>query len=332
MAKPMQRCTVSCLLWLLISWGPGLMGCMAGDAVKGGSSATPVTAPGGQAQAANVLAPAAPVPLTPGAACGYQNRGTMLHIAEQIDLCLPPTTCTSETCPPPLGDCVDGACRYKPGYSGLATTPEAWVTYYCELSSGGCNGIGQSEPPATTAAKVASQMGLPLCEGNAAGGACVGIAATSAMLIGNSQVATDPVTGAYIRPWGLGVTEASGLCYDLTGPGGRVVVALTDRCGGYCKCKGSGYQECGPCVSAPDMAPNCPCVGKAPPLFDTCCGASCGKLAPDCDWCANNNHPHFDLDTATYNVVCGAAAVQGSCKLSAVAPVACPMGVAWPPP
>jgi hypothetical protein len=152
------------------------------------------------------------------------------------------------------------------------------------------------------------------------------------MVVGNSQVTVDPATNQVVKAWGQGLTEASGLCYELTGPGGSVVVALTDRCGGYCKCGGSGYQECGPCVSAEDMAPNCPCVGTAPSLHTNCCGNGCGgTVDQQCDWCANNNHPHFDLDTAAFNVLCGGDGSAGSCRLSGVKPVTCLTPKAWPP-
>lgn len=152
------------------------------------------------------------------------------------------------------------------------------------------------------------------------------------MVVGNSQEAKDPATGTYAKLWGLGYTEASGLCYELVGPGGTVVVALTDRCGGYCKCNGSGYQECGPCVSAPDMAPHCACVGSVPGLFADCCGLNCPTpTKANCDWCASNNHPHFDLDTAGFNALCGSQATNGSCKLSQVQFFNCLNPKPWPP-
>src|ERR1700761_9362979 len=71
---------------------------------------------------------------SPDGGCGASG-GTPFHVTAGIDLCLPPTVCTSETCPPPLGTCVDGACQFKPGYEGLATLTQAWVTYYCTLST-----------------------------------------------------------------------------------------------------------------------------------------------------------------------------------------------------
>ncbi len=267
-----------------------------------------------------------------GPGCGWHGAGTPLHVTDGIDVCLPPVVCTSETCPPPLGQCVGGVCQFKPGYEGLRTVPQSWATYYCTLSTGGCHGVTQIEFPEVTAGKIASSMGLSLCEGGAAGADCVGIAASSPMVVGNSQVAKDPSTGSTVGNWGLGPTEASGLCYSIEGPGGRAVVALTDRCGGYCKCGGSGFQECGPCVSAPDMQPNCACVGTVPGLYTECCGLGCSTTQADCDWCASNNHAHFDLDTGTFNHVCGAAATNGSCQLTKVSYVPC-LGAssAWPP-
>lgn len=152
-------------------------------------------------------------------------------------------------------------------------------------------------------------------------------------MVGNSQVALDARNGAEVKNWGLGLSEASNVCYKLTRPGGSAYVALTDRCGGYCKCNGSGYEECGPCVNAIDIPPNCPCVGTAPGVSDTCCGAGYATpVVAACDWCATNNHPHFDLDQDTFNHICGEKMILSSCQLSAVAAIACPLGVSWPPP
>jgi hypothetical protein len=222
---------------------------------------------------------------------------------------------------------------FRGAYRGLETLPEAWATYYCTLSTGGCHGVTQLEFPEVNARRIALALGQPLCEGAPAGSAsCVGIAASSPVLVGNSQLAVDPATSRGVARWGLGLTEASGLCYEVTGPGGTAVVLLTDRCGGYCKCGGSGYQECGPCVNAADLQPNCSCVGAVPGVADACCGRGCGAVQQDCDWCASNNHPHFDLDTGTFNRVCGAEALNGSCRLQAVRYVRCTdSSPGWPP-
>ncbi len=262
--------------------------------------------------------------------CGYDNQGTTLQVASGVEVCMPPVACTSETCPPTLGSCVSGHCVFVSGYTGVTTFPEAWATHYCGLAAGGCHGVTQVEYPEVTAAEVAAKLGDPVCDGSSsATGTCVGIAASSPMLVGNSEEAVDAETGMRVVDWGLGLTEASGLCYAIRGPGGSAVVALTDRCGGYCKCNGSGYQECGPCVNAADMQPNCPCVGSTPDSM--CCGLDCATLVGQCDWCASNNHPHFDLDDATFAWVCGDEAERGSCQLSAVGFVACATPKAWPP-
>src|SRR5262249_18757834 len=155
-----------------------------------------------------------------------------------LDVCLPPEVCSPETCPPALGKCVNGACTFTNGFQGIATLPEAWATHYCALSTGGCSGVTQIDPPETTARTIGMQLGHPLCDTQATD-RCVGIVATPPMLMGNSQETIDPATGSVVNTWGLGLTEASGLCYELTGPGGTAIVAVTDRCGGYCRCNGS---------------------------------------------------------------------------------------------
>jgi hypothetical protein len=72
-------------------------------------------------------------------------------------------------------------------------------------------------------------------------------------------------------------------------------------------------------------------VGTVPGLYSACCGLNCPTLQADCDWCASNNHPHFDLDDATFNWVCGTQAGRGSCQLSSIKYVSCLTSKAWPP-
>jgi hypothetical protein len=296
----------------------------------GGTGGTAGT--GGQVDA-GADAPVGPLPPPhDGGVCGFEDRGRIIQVATDIEVCAPAVVCTSETCPPDLGTCVQGQCQYEPGYAGLETLPEAWATYYCSLPGGGCHGVTQVEFAEVTAAQVSASLGIPPCyEGAPASGRCVGIMAAPPMMVGNSQEAVDPATGKMVSLWGLGMTEATGSCYEIEGPGGTAVLAVTDRCGGYCRCNGSGFQECGPCVSAPDMEPHCACVGSVPGLYDECCGMGCSTLKADCDWCASNNHPHFDLDTDAFNWVCGAEGVNGSCRLTAVRYVPCNAAKKWPP-
>jgi hypothetical protein len=334
--------TLRCFYFLVASIGlfcgcsvdaaPGLAGDDASVEITRGRDSTPHdgdTAP--RDASTPTEAETSPIVDAPvGSSCGAAG-GTPLHVGDGIDVCLPKTVCTAETCPPSLGTCEAGVCTFLGSYRGLQTLPEAWATYYCTLSSGGCHGVTQLEFAEVTAGKIAKALSLPLCEGASGKGACVGIAASSPMVVGNSQVAIDPATGKTVAGWGLGLTEASGLCYELTGPGGVALVALTDRCGGYCKCGGSGYQECGPCVSAADMQPNCACVGAVPGIAGECCGRGCGVTKADCDWCASNNHPHFDLDTAAFDHLCGEDKKNGSCRIEKVRFVPCLAPSGWPP-
>ena len=245
--------------------------------------------------------------------------------------------CRPENCPYTLGTCdtTTNTCTRKNGWKGLQTYPKALATYYCTLSPDGCLGVTYVNTPHTTATTVGTNAKLPLCEGNNNKGSCVGIVATPPLMVGNSQEAIDPGTNQPVKNWGMGLTEASGVCYNLTGPTGRsIVVATTDRCGGYATCQGqSSKAEAGPCVNK-DLSPGCPCVGSVGTVYPQCCGLSsygCPSLDAACDWCASQNHPHFDLDAAAFNYVCDTAAGAGSCELKAAKPFQCMDPVAWPP-
>ncbi len=276
-----------------------------------------------------------------GDPCGYQSNGTVLNVADSVRVCVPPLVCnTHETCPPELGTCVDGVCRFIGGYQGLKTLPEAWATWYCTLPDG-CMGVTHFNTPAMTSQIVAQALAIPTCYTDSSQ-PCAGIAASSPWMVGNSQLAIDPDTGTYVSDWGLGLTEATGLCYAITGPGGSAVVAMTDRCAGYCKegdvNSNAEYQECGNylVLGAEEVSPNCSCVGSVPNLWDECCGPAylgCTMpMEPRCDWCASNNHPHFDLDSHTFNRVCGADAPLGSCRITEVEFLPCiEANPDWPP-
>ena len=120
-------------------------------------------------------------------ACGYKGQGHVLDVSADISLCVPPQTCLPETCPPPLGSCVNDQCVFKPGYQGLETLPEAWATHYCDLQSGACQGVHQFDPVLVTAQSVAATASLSLCKSSAAGAKCVGIVASPPMMIGKSR-------------------------------------------------------------------------------------------------------------------------------------------------
>ncbi|MBN2803591.1 MAG: hypothetical protein JXR91_10880 [Deltaproteobacteria bacterium] len=270
-----------------------------------------------------------------GTPCGWGNKGKILNVTDDIELCLPKTICNMETCQADLGTCengIDGECTYKSGYDGLKTNPEAWATWYCQLTdTGGCQGTIEY---ATTEVReaVKAKLGIPYCFKDKSS-TCLGIVALSPLMGGNSRLAKDS-SGNYLSEWGLGLTPASGLCYEIEGSTGKkAVVAITDRCAGYCDC-GSGMEECGNCmvgdVPEPDeITPGCPCIGTVPSLG---AGGETCAAQQTCDWCMSNSHPHFDLDVDTFNHICDEDAVMGSCKMKSVKVIECMTPAQWPCP
>jgi hypothetical protein len=148
-------------VWLLAASLLG--GCTGADAGAGAGAdagAAADAASGSDTSSAHDATSAADAtPPTADAGCGYHDAGRVFDIASGLSVCLPPTVCNPETCPPPLGTCVDGGCQFQGGYEGLRTLPEAWVTYYCELSTGGCHGVTQGQYPEVTAAAIAASTG-----------------------------------------------------------------------------------------------------------------------------------------------------------------------------
>jgi len=83
---------------------------------------------------------------------------------------------------------------------------------------------------------------------------------------------------------------ACGQCWSISGPGGSARIQVTDCCAGY-----SNHASC--LVNPQD---------------------------PQCDWCAANDNQHFDLDSVSYNTVCGSEAGNGHCVLSSAVQIQCP--------
>jgi len=83
---------------------------------------------------------------------------------------------------------------------------------------------------------------------------------------------------------------ACGQCWQLVGPGGSANIQVTDCCAGY-----PGNQGC---------------LTANPPW--------------NCDWCAANDHPHFDLDWDSYKTVCGNQVDAGHCTISSATLINCP--------
>lgn len=272
---------------------------------------------------------------------GISPEGSYQVINPNVTIYRPKVACTPVTCLESYGGkCqADGSCKYPPGFEPLVDYPHAMATNYCELESGGCSGalgdprdfINNVKNCVINGSSPESPPNGPVDEKTR-----FGVTANPPIMIGDSAESYDLVNKSQVKVSYQGTTPYSGICYDIKGPTGRAILVPYDRCAGYCKqgcgktpdSPENGNLECGSCLQSPDFKPkpNCPCVGKTP-LDGKCCGKSeygCGTLDGQCDWCASQNHPHFDLDNGTYNTVCkDEAGVLGSCELTTVKPFKC---------
>jgi hypothetical protein len=279
---------------------------------------------------------------------GISPVGSYLKVNDGVTIYTPKVACTPVTCLAQYGgQCQsDGTCKYSTGYKPLLQFPKAYATNYCDMESGGCSGaLGDPQ-------KFIGDLRQCLLKGNSPeappngpidSNTRFGVTANPPIMIGDSNESYDLVNKKTVTTSYQGSTPYSGICYDVKGPTGRAILVPYDRCAGYCKtgCGVSGFKqkynttsksgfdlgnvECGICLQKPEdkPKPNCPCVGTTP-MDDKCCGDSvygCGKLDGQCDWCASQNHPHFDLDNTTFNIVCNDP--NGSCELTTVKPFKC---------
>eukprot|EP01084_Bolivina_argentea_P273672 466234_1 len=278
------------------------------------------------AKNANVFNSADPPPPL-DASCGTSGNYRNISISNGSMVCIP-NSCDYDSCPPKLGVCnntygvSNSNCIFSNGdYKGIQSYPYGVTTWYCTLNSGqGCNGGACGD---RISQSLLNKYGV------------TGIAAVNSALYGLSQNRNNKI-------WGQGCTHNSKICYYLKGPGGAANVMITDRCAGYCtfksvnsvwKCDPDGtlYQDCGQCDDTWDQDPSkthpsCPCIGTEGNMYPSCCGAGvsgCNSVLNECDWCSGNNHPHFDLDSGTFNHVCGRKAENGDCVLTKVLPFVC---------
>eukprot|EP01084_Bolivina_argentea_P058027 105959_1 len=254
----------------------------------------------------------------PQASCGTMQ---MQKIGTNSYVCLP-NACDYDMCDPGLGTCnnsyaaINSGCEFSVSgnYTGMSTFPYGVSTEYCTLGSGsGCQG-GACGTRLSSA--VLSKYGV------------TGIAAVNPAIFGLDENRVKYMSGI----WGQGCTTNSSICYYLEGPAASVNVMITDRCAGYCNCQGSktSWYDCGQCdLSWNDPSkiyPSCPCVGNDGDMYKTCCGndPECSvPLNAQCDWCAGNNHAHFDLNIEAFNKICGSQAVRGHCVLKQFVPYKC---------
>jgi hypothetical protein len=213
------------------------------------------------------------------------------------------------------------------------------ATNYCDLESGGCSGaLGDPRDFINNVKNCVMKGTSPESPpyGPVDANTRFGVTANPPIMIGDSAESYDLINNKQVSTSYQGSTPYSGICYDVKGPAGRAILVPYDRCAGYCKegCgktpvnPNTGNLECGSCLQSPDFKPkpNCPCVGKTPANSE-CCGKTdygCETTDGQCDWCASQNHPHFDLDGITFNTVFDDKAIQrGSGELTSVAPFKC---------
>jgi len=177
-----------------------------------------------------------------------------------------------------------------------ANTSMMWgmSTYYCELDNEGCDG-----------------------------GACYGtmVLSKNASTNPNTYVLPDNVDGIaavdlgrFASSWN--VTAGCSKCYKIY-PDPRVipsngkpqVVQVTDKCGGY-----PGAATCvSVCCQGPWNVDHC--ATRIPP--------GTGNCKTGCDWCAAGDHPHFDLDIASFRAIFGVPGVDEGSGVIQVEKVLC---------
>jgi len=240
------------------------------------------------------------------------------------------------------GSCVNNStCQCVSGYTGRDCStpsggfpyqrPVAAATYFCELETGGCTAgmcIGGSSGSFSSFTTANLPDGI------------TGVAAVNPTLYGCRYYYSPPrrainqtVGGAYTF-----VGQGCGACYKLTKGTVSVAVTVIDRCAGDCKAQQSGtpcdpkgeYEsECGNCMANNQSSvPVCSCYSPSATNYNGICN---GKNNVICDWCAGNDHPHFDLDQTTFNKLCQADAVKGHCDLDSFQSISCnPFKGPWP--
>ena len=276
-------------------------------------------------------------------------------------------------------------CTWPPGYQPFKVHPHAMFTNYCDLESGGCAGALGDPMNFTLKIRNHSLHGLNPEQppnGPITANTRFGATANPPLMIGNSGLGFSFLTGKAVTDQYQGATGLSGICYDVLGPyGNRAIIMAVDRCGGYCRMGCTtpddintqfdiNPPECGICVATtglPGPAPAQPCVGvdvSNSVNYRNCSGLlkyGCqdyslnpqtpvaNKAYASCDWCAAQNHPHFDVDTLTFNVLCGVSGFlnstdgqvgDGSCEALRITPFRCtqpgefwdPSGTYQPPP
>lgn len=278
-----------------------------------------------------------------------------------------PVTCMASLGYTPNATSLIG-CNYPPDFEPFMEFPWAVTTQYCGLEEGGCAGAIGDPRLFVNQTRNYTLHGLnkdPFPFGPINETTRFGIMANPPLMIGNSGEGINLLTGKQVTYAYQGASARSGICYDIKGPGGRAILLATDRCAGYCVSTNQAacdcvtataldltdpivdhVAECGTCVHTlgTTTMPGQPCVGnvnipsKGINPYSDCWGngfpivnLTCPHpVFGHCDWCASQNHPHFDIDIVTFNLLCGEWNKDGSCVLEAVQPFQCvPPGMFW---
>jgi len=239
------------------------------------------------------------------------------------------------------GSCVNNnSCACTSGYTGRDcstpsggfpyTPPVAAVTYFCQLENGGCT-AGMCIGGASGVFSSFTTANLP--------DGITGIAAVNPTLYGSRyyyssarRAINQTVGGSYTF-----VGQGCGACYKLTKGSVSITVTVIDRCAGDCKAQQNGVcdpsgayeSECGICqANNQKSVPVCSCYSPDATKYNGIC---LGKNNVICDWCAGNDHPHFDLDSTSFNKICQGEAASGHCNLDGFQSISCnPFKGPWP--
>jgi len=194
-----------------------------------------------------------------------------------------------------------------PSESNPSKDPAAVLTWYCDLNSGQGDGSGCAGMCIGSMQDMATGNMWKLTDNLPYG--VRGVAAVNPTFFGERK------TGSNQSPLGNYVShgKACGKCMRLTKGKKDRTVLVVDRCAGGCKkmaeqesCAGTNHTnidlerqvECTHCF------PQFPEHGQINPLPSGVVPEARGQFQ-SVDWCAQNDHAHFDVDRGTIEYLCG---------------------------
>jgi len=255
---------------------------------------------------------------------GFQNESLMIGLTKKVD--------KSAKCVCHEGwEGKDCSKRIGMDYPTIAIVDEApnpnasaTLTWYCDL--GVTDGGGEGCAGMCIGSMLDITTGGMWNLGAALPPGVRGVAAINPTLFGERR------TGSDQSPLGNFVSHGKGCgkCFRLSAGERSRVIMVVDRCAGGCK-KRKGKSEClGPNSEHPydyndqiecmHCFPQYPERGPINPLPSAINVESHGAFQP-VDWCAQNDHPHFDVDKGTARFLCGLG--QDTCTIDTWEEVQC---------